>query len=377
MNAKRVTAIARKEFLQVWRDPRSLAIALLMPLMQMFLLGYGVSLDLKHIPVCVFDQEGSQHSQALLQRFRASRYFYVAQSPHSYAALGHAIDAGDCRLGIVVPYRFSRELSALGKTSVQAIADATDSNTATLAVAYTQAVVNAFASDIEVRWAGSQRVIGPAQHLAVTSRVWFNEDLETRNFIIPGLVAMIMALVGALLASLTISREWERGTMELLISTPVTGAELMVGKLVPYFVIGLVDASVCVLLAVGWFEVPFRGQFVTLLATTLLFLMVVLGIGYAISSWIRSQVGASQVALLLTMLPTAMLSGFAFPIDQMPRLIQVITYAVYGRYYVTILKAIFLKGSDLAQLALPIACLLAYALLILALASRLFRKSIE
>jgi len=165
--------------------------------------------------------------------------------------------------------------------------------------------------------------------------------------------------------------------MELLISTPVTGAELMVGKLAPYFVIGLVDASVCVLLAVGWFEVPFRGQFLTLLATTLLFLMVVLGIGYAISSWIRSQVGASQVALLLTMLPTAMLSGFAFPIDQMPRLIQVITYAVYGRYYVTILKAIFLKGSDLAQLALPIACLLAYALLIVAVASRLFRKSIE
>jgi len=377
MNANRIVAIARKEFLQVWRDPRSLAIALLMPLMQMFLLGYGASLDLKHIPLCVFDQEGSQHSQALLQRFRASHYFRVVQSVNSYVALGHAIDAGDCRLGVVVPYRFSRELSALGKSSVQAIADATDSNTATLAVAYAQAVVNAFASDVEVRWAGPGRALSSAQSLAVASRVWFNEDLETRNFIIPGLVAMIMALVGALLTSLTLSREWERGTMELLISTPVTGAELMAGKLLPYFTIGLADAAVCVLLAVYWFDVPFRGQLLTLFVTTLLFLMVVLGIGYAISAWIRSQVGASQVALLLTMLPTAMLSGFAFPIDQMPRLIQVITYAVYSRYYVSILKAVFLKGSDLAQMALPIACLLVYAAFIAAVASRLFRKSVD
>ena len=373
----RIIAIARKEFLQVWRDPRSLAIALLMPLMQMFLLGYGVTLDLRNIPLCTFDQEGSQHSQALLQHFKASRYFQVARAVHDYAALRHAIDAGECRLGIVVPYRFSQDLSVLGRSSVQAIADATDSNTATLAVGYAQAVVNAFASDVEVRWAGPQRDTSRPQPLAVESRVWFNEELESRNFIIPGLVAMIMALVGALLTSLTLSREWERGTMELLISTPVTGTELMVGKLLPYFAIGLVDAAVCVFLAVFWFGVPFRGQLVTLFVTTFLFLTVVLGIGYAISASIRSQVGASQVALMLTMLPTAMLSGFTFPIDQMPRLIQGITYVVYGRYYVSILKAIFLKGSGLADLALPIGGLLAYALVIAALASRLFHKSVE
>jgi len=377
VNANRVMAIARKEFLQVWRDPRSLAIALLMPLMQMFLLGYGVSLDIRNIPLCVFDQEGSQHSEALLQHFSASRYFEVVQSVHTYVALRHAIDAGKCRLGIVVPYRFSQDLSVLGRSSVQAIADATDSNTATLAVGYAQAVLNAFASDVEIRWSGPQRDTLRPQPLAVESRVWFNEELESRNFIIPGLVAMIMALVGALLTSLTLSREWERGTMELLISTPVTGTELMVGKLLPYFSIGLVDATVCVLLAVFWFDVPFRGQPVTLFVTTFLFLTVVLGIGYAISASIRSQVGASQVALMLTMLPTAMLSGFTFPIDQMPRLIQGITYLVYGRYYVSILKAIFLKGSGLGDLVLPIGCLLAYALVIAAIASRQFRKSVE
>lgn len=377
MNANRVIAIARKEFLQVWRDPRSLAIALLMPLMQMFLLGYGVSLDLRNIPLCVFDQEGSRHSEALLQHFRASRYFEITQPVHTYAALRHAIDAGKCRLAIVVPYRFSQDLSVLGRSSVQAIADATDSNTATLAVGYAQAVLNAFTSDVEVRWAGPQRDTLRPQPLAVESRVWFNEELESRDFIIPGLVAMIMALVGALLTSLTLSREWERGTMELLISTPVTGTELMVGKLLPYFAIGLLDAAVCVLLAVFWFDVPFRGQPATLFVTTFLFLTVVLGIGYAISASIRSQVGASQVALMLTMLPTAMLSGFTFPIDQMPRIIQGITYVVYGRYYVSILKAIFLKGSGLGDLVLPIGCLLAYALVIAAIASRQFRKSVE
>ena len=376
MNLNRTLAIARKEFIQVWRDPRSLAIALAMPLIQMFLLGYGVSLDVRNIPICVYDREDSQHSEALLQNFRASRYFHIVRNLHGYPELTKAIDGGACRLAVVIPEQFSRELSGLGRSSVQLIADATDSNTATLAVGYAQAVVASYAANIDVRFAGEQRA-ATAVPLAVASRVWFNEDLQSRNFVIPGLVAMIMALVGALLTSLTLSREWERGTMELLVSTPVTGTELMVGKLAPYFVIGLTDAAVCVALAVGWFDVPFRGQLVTLFVTTLLFLMVVLGIGYAISASIRSQVGASQVALLLTMLPTAMLSGFTFPIDQMPKVIQAVTYVVYGRYYVSILKAIFLKGSGLAQLAFPIACLLVYAIVIALIASRRFRKTVE
>ena len=377
MNLSRILAIARKEFIQVRRDPRSLAIALLLPVMQMFLLGYGISLDITNIPTCVYDQEGSQHSQALLARFKASRYFRVVKSVRDYGALRRAIDGGDCQLGIVVPWNFSRQLSALGRSSVQAIADATNDNTATLAAGYAQSVVSAYAADdLEPRFAGTRRQLGAPQPLAVDSRVWFNEDLASRDFIIPGLVAMIMALVGALLTSLTLSREWERGTMELLISTPVTAMELMIGKLLPYFAIGLADAAFCVALAVGWFGVPFRGELWTLFLTTLLFLAVVLGIGYAISAAIRSQIGASQVALLLTMLPTAMLSGFSFPIDQMPAVIRAITYLVYSRYYVTIVKAVFLKGSGLVQLAFPIAGLLVYAAVITWVAARAFRKSL-
>ena len=213
--------------------------------------------------------------------------------------------------------------------------------------------------------------------MTVQSRVWFNEDLESRNFIIPGVVAVIMALVGAQLTSLTISREWERGTMELLISTPVKPSEVMIGKLLPYLVLGWIDAAFCLAIAVLWFDVPFRGTIFTLFFTTTLFLVVVLGIGYLLSVLIRSQIGASQIALLVTMLPTTLLSGYVFPIDQMPTFIQYVTYLVYSRYYVTIIKAIFLKGADIAALMTPILCLFVYAAVVGVLASRAFRKSLD
>jgi len=190
-------------------------------------------------------------------------------------------------------------------------------------------------------------------------------------------VALVMSVIGSQLSSLTIAREWERGTMELLVSTPVTRLELMTGKLAPYFAIGLVDAAICVLVAVGWFGVPFRGALLTLFGTTCLFLAVVLSIGYLVSVSIRSQVGASQVALVLTMLPTTLLSGFTFPIDQMPAFVQGVTTLVSARYYVTILKAIFLKGSSAPDLVLPIACLALYAAIVVAFAARAFRKTLD
>ncbi|HVA39716.1 MAG TPA: ABC transporter permease, partial [Candidatus Binataceae bacterium] len=206
---------------------------------------------------------------------------------------------------------------------------------------------------------------------------WFNETLDSRNFIIPGVVAVILALVGAQLTSLTISREWERGTMEQLISTPVTALEVMVGKLIPYFVVGMIDAAICLGLAVYWFDVPFRGNLLTLFAATALFSLVILGIGYLISVRIRSQLAASQVALLVTLLPTTLLSGYTFPIDQMPRVIQAITLIVYPRYYVTILRDIFLKASSLLDLWKPMLALVVYAVLIVWLAAKAFRKRLD
>jgi ABC-2 type transport system permease protein len=377
MKARRIKAIAKKELIQVWRDPRSLMIALLMPLMQMALLGYGVNLDIKHIPVCTFDREGSQRSEALLKRFQASNYFSVVEAVGSYGALKDALDYGRCKIGIVIPPDFSERLVDIGTVPVQIILDATDDNTASIGLGYAQDVVAGFSSDVQLVTWQRQGAIPQSAPVLLQSRVWFNEDLDSRNFVIPGVVAMVLALVGAQLTSLTISREWERGTMEVLISTPVTRMELMAGKLLPYFAIGLIDAAVCLALAVYWFEVPFRGALATLFLTTSLFLVVVLGVGYFISVAIRSQVGASQIALLVTMLPTTLLSGFAFPIDQMPWPIQAITYLVHSRYYVTILKAVFLKGAGLVELAAPISLLAIYAAVVAFLAARAFHKTLD
>jgi ABC-2 type transport system permease protein len=374
----RLLAIARKEAIQIWRDPRSLLIALLMPIMQMALIGYGVSLDIKHVPLCVFDREGSQRSQDLLKRFQASEYFEVVRTVNAYPLLTAAIDAGRCTVGLVVPPDFSERLRDAGSTSVQAVADGTDDNSANVAIGYVQSVVGGYANDVQIEWLQrrglAQQLTSP---LTVEPRVWFNEDLQSRAFIIPAVVALVMALIGALLSSLTIAREWERGTMEQLLSTPIRPLEIMLGKLLPYFVIGLFDAGLCVSIGVWWFEVPFRGTLSTLLLTTALFLVVVLGVGYILSVVTRNQLGASQLALLVTLLPTTLLGGFAFPIDQMPAPIRAITYLVFARYYVTILKAIFLKGAGVRTLAMPILALAAYAAIIGTLATRAFRKTLD
>jgi len=375
---RRVKAIAVKESLQIVRDPRSLMIALLIPLMQMFMLGYGINLDIKHIPLCTYDRENSQQSQGLLKQFASSRYFAVSKVDQSYAEVTHDLDAANCTLAIVIPAGFSQSLNDAGTGTVQALVDGTDSNTANIAANYARAVIADFSASVQLKTI--QRRGGTVQTLTpvdVQARVWFNEDLESRNYIIPGIVALVMAIVGAQLTSLTIAREWERGTMEQLVSTPVKPLELMLGKLLPYFLIGMVDAAICLALAVFWFDVPFRGTLATLFFTTSLFLVVVLCIGYYVSVTIRSQVGASQIALLLTMLPTVLLSGFAFPIDQMPGLVQAVTYLVSGRYYVTILKSVFLKGDGAIQLAVPILCLALYAAVLVVLAARSFRKTLD
>jgi ABC-2 type transport system permease protein len=376
MSLRRVKAIAKKEIIQILRDPRSLMVVLLMPLMQMALLGYGVNLDIKHVPICVFDREGSQRSQALMKAFQASLYFQIVETERDYASVKRAIDAGRCKMAVVVPHDFTQNLSTTNSASVQTILDATDDNTANIALGYAQAVVGSYSDAVQLARTQSLGQPPPVAPAVAQYRVWYNEDLVSRDFIMPGVVALVLALVGAQLTSLTISREWERGTMEVLVSTPVTRMELMTGKILPYFLIGLLDAALCLVIAVFWFETPFRGAVSTLFLTTSLFLVVVLGLGYFISASIRSQIGASQVALVVTLLPTTLLSGFAFPIDQMPPVIQGLTLLVPARYYFSILKSVFLKGSGLTDLVAPIAFLTLYATIIGLLAARAFRKTL-
>lgn len=379
MTARRTLAIARKELIQVRRDPRSLLIAVVMPLLLMGLLGYGARLDARRLPVWVLDRDGSPESQALLHRFRASPYFDLVRAVDREAALVAALDAGRARLGLVVPADFARRMRRGAPVTVQALVDATDDNTANLAIGYAEAVIDRAEAEVRLDWIRHRglpaSVVAPP--LSIEARTWYNEDLDSRHFIVPGVVALAMALVGALLASLAVAREWERGTMEQLVSTPMTAGELLLGKLLPYFAIGMADAALCVVVAVAWFEVPFRGTVGTLTIATALFLLVTLLVALLISVSIRSQLGASQIAILATLLPFNMLSGFAFPIDQMPAPIRAVTYLVWGRYYVTAIKAILLKGSTLADLLAPLAALTLYAAAVAALARRRFRKSLE
>ncbi len=378
MNLRRLLAMAFKEMLQVWRDPRSLAIALALPLMQMVLLGYGISLDIKRVPLCIYDEEKSQVSRALIERFVASGWFSAVRYLGSEPAVRAAMDRGDCIGAVTIPVDFSRVFTTTGSAPVQAVFDATDTNTTNIAIGYAQGVIAQATADFEAQWAAAHGV-RPVTFGAVDlePRVWFNEGLDSRNFIIPGVVAVILALVGAQLTSLTVSREWERGTMEQLISTPVKPLEVMLGKLLPYVMIGLFDAAFSLVAAVFWFDVPFRGSILTVCVTTVLFTLVVLGIGYVLSVRIRSQVGASQIALVLTLLPTMLLSGFTFPIDQMPAVIRGVTLFIYARYYVEILRSVFLKGSSLVSLWLPILALAIYAVAIIGIAARSFRKRLD
>jgi ABC-2 type transport system permease protein len=375
MSWTRLVAIARKEAIQIRRDVRSLLIVLVMPAALVLLFGYGVSLDLKHLPVYVYDRDGSQQSQDLLKRFQASEYFSIVRSVNSYPEAVTALDGGQAKMALVIPWDFSRKLRAGGPVDVQALVDASDDNTANVLIGYTQAVVQSYSVNLQVEWAQNRGVQQVAQMpLTVEARTWFNEDLESRAFIVPGVLALVMSVIGAFLTSLTIAREWERGTMEQLVSTPVTALEILVGKLAPYFVMGMFAAAVCALLGVFWFQVPFRGSVLTLLASTALFLTAVLCLGFFISVVAKNQLAASQAALLATFLPAFLLSGFLFAIEQMPAPIRLVTHIIPARYYTTVLKAVFLKGTPIAMLYTQLLPLALLALLLAGIATRAFHK---
>lgn len=377
MSFTRMLAVAKKEVVQILRDSRSLFIVVIMPVTLMLLFGYGVNLDLKGMPVYVLDRDGSQPSQDLLKRFQASEYFKVVRVVDGYPAIARALDDGHAKMGIVIPWDFSQKLHSGGPVQVQALVDATDDNSANVLIGYAQAVVQGYSAQMQSNWLQQRgQTLQPAP-VSVETRTWYNEDLESSAFIIPGVLALVMSVIGAFLTSLTIAREWERGSMEQLISTPVSAMEIMFGKLAPYFVLGMFDVIVCALIAIYWFNVPFRGSFVTLLVSSALFLVVVLSLGFYISVMAKSQFAACQIALLVTFLPAFLLSGFLFSIEQMPIVLQWITRVMPARYYVTLLKKIFLKGTPTAMLYAELIPLAVFAFVLALLATRSFHKRLE
>lgn len=377
MSWTRIRAMAAKELIQIRRDSRSLMIVLVMPVTLVLLFGYGVSLDLKHLPIYVYDQEGSQRSQDLVTRFGAGEYFHIARSVNSYPEVLRALDSGDAKIGIVIPWNFSQKLAVGETVPIQALVDASDDNTANVLIGYTQAVVQGYSQTVQLNWAQRHGQHPPSALIRLDTRTWFNENLESRAFILPGVLSLVMSVIGAFLTSLTIAREWERGTMEQLVSTPIQPLEIMIGKLIPYFIIGLISTAICAAVVVYWFHVPIRGSLPTLLVSTALFLVAVLSLGFFISVIAKNQLAASQIALMAAFLPAFLLSGFLFSIDQMPLPIRIFTRIVPARHYTTIVKNIFLKGTPVSGLYPELLTLTIFALLLAAIATRKFHKRLD
>jgi ABC-2 type transport system permease protein len=377
MSLTRLLAVAMKEVVQILRDARSLIIVVIMPAVLVLLFGYGVNLDLKGLPVFVYDRDGSQQSQDLLKHFQSSEYFHIARVVGSYPELTRALDDGSAKMGIVIPWDFSQRLRDGRAVQVQALVDGSDDNTANVLIGYAQAVVQGYSAQIQMDWLRQRGLAMPPASMSVETRTWYNEDLESSAFIIPGVLALVMSVIGAFLTSLTIAREWERGTMEQLISTPVTAMEIMLGKLAPYFVLGMFDTVISALIAIYWFHVPFRGSWVTLMAASAMFMVVVLSLGFFISVLAKGQFLACQIALLITFLPAFLLSGFLFSIEQMPIVLQWITRILPARYYVSVLKKIFLKGTPAHLLYADLVPLAVFTFVLALLATRSFHKRLE
>jgi ABC-2 type transport system permease protein len=376
MTPARIRAVARKELLHVVRDPRSLAMAIAIPMLLLILFGYALTLDVDRVPLTVWDQSRSTASRDLVARFSGSRYFALQGVAGTYADLVRAIDRGDALVALVIPADFADRLGVGRQAPVQVIADGADANTATIALAYVDAIAGTYSRDVvvdAVRRAGRGAVAVPVD---VRPRAWFNPELESRNYIVPGLIAVIMMVIAALLTSLTVAREWERGTMEQLISTPVSGPELVIGKLLPYFAIGMLDVFLAVAMGTALFGVTVRGSHLLLFSVAAVFLVGALSLGLVISIVTKSQLLASQLAMVLTFLPSFLLSGFMYSIANMPVTVQAITYLVPARYFVALLKGIYLKGVGVNVLAVEVLLLTAFGAGVLLVAIRRFDKKL-
>jgi ABC-2 type transport system permease protein len=376
MNTLRIWAVSRKEFIHIIRDPRSLGMSIAIPMLLLLLFGYALTLDVDDVPMVVWDQDGSQASREFISRFTGSPYFSLREHVRNYRKLESAVDSGKALVALVIPVGFAGKIESGREAPVQLIVDGSDSNTATIAMGYANVIAMVYSQDValdKIRRMGDTELALP---LDVRPRVWFNPDLESKNYIIPGLIAVIMMVIAALLTSLTVAREWERGTMEQLISTPVKGRELILGKLLPYFVIGMFDVLLAVLRGEFLFHVPLRGNVVLLFSMAAIFLAGALSLGMVISVVTKSQLLASQLAMVMTFLPAFLLSGFMYAISNMPKAIQLVTYLIPARYFVALLKGIYLKGIGLHILFIEAGLLTLFGVMMIVMANVKFKKKL-
>jgi ABC-2 type transport system permease protein len=376
MSGRRLKAIARKEILHIVRDPRSLGAAIGIPLSMLLIFGYALSLDVDRIPTVLYDLDHTPQSLELAREFRGSRYFQIVEEPHSYRPVEAALDSRRALLAVVIPPMYSRHLLAGEEATVQLLLDGSDSNTASIAKGYAESVVQLYGGHVRADAQTMRAGKVPQMGVGLETRVWYNPDMLSRNYIVPGLIAVIMMIITGNLSSLTIAREWESGTMEQLLSTPVRPAELALGKLSAYFLVGLVDMAICLVMGVFVFEVPFKGNLLVLIVSSCVFLFGALSTGILISAAARTQLIAYQLGALTTFLPGFLLSGFIYSIGSMPRVIQFISLFVPARYFVNIIKAVFLKGTGVELFWLDFLLLCIYGAAMFYFTARKLRQKV-
>ena len=364
---RRIAALVRKESLQALRDPSSVVLGIVLPVLLVLLFAYGLSLDVRNVPVAVVVEDATSDARDLAAGFQGSPYFEVT-IVRSMQAAEALIQTGEVTGIVRIPADLSRRLGS-GSAEVNVVVNGTDANTARFVEGYVTGAI--------ARWAARRADEGyvvPSPPIVVQSRMWFNEANDSHYFLVPGLIVVVMTLIGAFLTALVVVREWERGTFEALFATPVRADEILLGKTVPYFVMGLVGLALTVLVGVFVFHVPLRGSLAVLIGASMLYLVVSLGIGLVISSATRDQLVASELALLLTFLPAVMLSGFLFDLLSMPAALRTITYLLPARYFVSVLQTLFLAG-DIWSVILPnMAVLALMAVALMSLARAAMRK---
>lgn len=377
MTNYRLLSIIRKEFLQILRDPRTLYLTIAIPVVQLFLLGYTATTDVRNVPLAVFDQDRSPAARRLLEAYRAADYFLLAFDVDSTEQMQELIDAGEARAGLIIPPGFGESVTAGDKASIAFVLDGSDPTVASTSLAAAELIGQAHSTRLVIGRLERQGLVEAFEPaIEVRSRVWYNPDMESAFFMVPALIGMIIQLLTSMLTATAIVRERERGTIEQLIVTPIRSWELVVGKITPYVLIAFFNMLEVLLVGGLWFNVPFRGSLTLLLALSSLFVLGSLGIGLFMSTIAKTQ----QEAMMLTwftLLPTVFLSGFFFPLAAMPPVLAAISYVIPLRYYLIIIRSVLLKGVGAASLTNEILALAAFGIVMMTAASLRFRKRLD
>lgn len=367
-----------KEFLQLKRDPRLFGIIFVAPVMQLILLGYAANLDVNTVPTAVYNQDHTSTSRLFIQKFEKSGYFSIDYNVNNYKEATELIDKGKVVFVLVIPKDFEKHINRKEPAPLQAIFDGSDGNRTSIAAGYVQGIVSSYAKNILLTSLDkSGRKMAPAGSLVPETRVWYNPDLKTRNFMVPSIMGLLLMVITIILMSMAVVKEREIGTLEQLIVTPIKSWQLIIGKLIPFVIVGFMDVLLVTGVMVFWFGIGVRGSFIFLLFSSFIFVLSTLGIGLFISTITKTQQQAMMIAQFAVMMPMIYLSGFAFPIENMPKLIQYITYLIPLRYYITIVRDIVLKGTTFMELLPEVMALLGMGILILFASAMRFRKRLE